>query len=92
MPLPCPGRLLDYEHDDALACIEEVLRLHRVVRPRCAPVFEPARKASVAAVLTRVHDVVVVDLDLLVDDVPRRLPGRRQALERYPRERDRHAA
>jgi hypothetical protein len=42
----------------------------------------------VAAVLTRVHDVVVVDLDLLVDEVPRRLPCRREALKRFPRERD----
>ena len=61
------------ERNDLIASVNEALKLHRGVLEGLAPVRQPLREPGEAVIGARIRDVVVVDLNLTVDDIPKRL-------------------
>src|SRR4051812_29247837 len=63
------------ERNDLIARVNEALKLHRVALEGRAPVRQPLGVPGEAVIGARIRDVVVVDLNLTVDDIPKRPTG-----------------
>src|SRR4051794_13770221 len=63
------------ERNDLIARVNEALKLHRVALEGLAPVRQPLGVPGEAVIGARILDVVVVDLNLTVDDIPKRPTG-----------------
>jgi hypothetical protein len=69
------------EEDDLVGCVDPPLGFEPEVAPCLAPVGEPGGIALVPALDARVGDVVVVDLDVGIDQIPSRHAGSAEVLE-----------
>jgi hypothetical protein len=81
MPLLCPSAFHADDSDDAIARVDELLRLDAPLSPGGSPFLKPAPEGLMSPILALVRRVVVEDLDLLVKSGPVRLARRLEVLD-----------